>query len=150
MTRTTSWLGTAIFLLLALGTVAGLVPWWITRWQHVAGGMAGGELLAAFGMAMIVLGLIGLLESFARFALVGQGTPAPVLPTQRLVVSGFCRFVRNPHRQHQGLLSASCRSRAGQRVDPRRNRIRRLSDIERSGCARRAEGRSCHRARRLR
>jgi protein-S-isoprenylcysteine O-methyltransferase Ste14 len=36
------------------------------------------------------------LESFARFALQGVGTPAPVFPTQRLVVSGFYRYVRNP------------------------------------------------------
>jgi protein-S-isoprenylcysteine O-methyltransferase Ste14 len=36
------------------------------------------------------------LESFARFAIEGMGTPAPILPTQRLVISGSYRFVRNP------------------------------------------------------
>ena len=35
-------------------------------------------------------------ESFARFARKGLGTPAPVAPTRTLVVSGFYRFVRNP------------------------------------------------------
>jgi protein-S-isoprenylcysteine O-methyltransferase Ste14 len=37
-----------------------------------------------------------LLESFARFALQGVGTPAPVFPTQQLVVRGFYCYVRNP------------------------------------------------------
>lgn len=37
-----------------------------------------------------------LLDSFARFAVQGLGTPAPVLPTSRLVVTGLYRYVRNP------------------------------------------------------
>ena len=37
-----------------------------------------------------------LLDSFARFALKGLGTPAPVFPTRHLVVSGLYRYVRNP------------------------------------------------------
>jgi hypothetical protein len=37
-----------------------------------------------------------LLESFGRFALQGVGTPAPVFPTQHLVVKGFYCYVRNP------------------------------------------------------
>jgi protein-S-isoprenylcysteine O-methyltransferase Ste14 len=40
--------------------------------------------------------VLGLLESFARFALQGLGTPAPVFPTRRLVVTGVYRYVRNP------------------------------------------------------
>jgi len=41
-------------------------------------------------------GLPLLLDSFARFALKGLGTPAPVFPTRHLVVSGLYRYVRNP------------------------------------------------------
>ena len=37
-----------------------------------------------------------LVETFARFALQGRGTPAPVYPTETLVVTGSYRFVRNP------------------------------------------------------
>jgi protein-S-isoprenylcysteine O-methyltransferase Ste14 len=48
------------------------------------------------GALLLGLGLAALLESFARFALAGQGTPAPVLPTRRLVVTGLYRYVRNP------------------------------------------------------
>ena len=36
------------------------------------------------------------LHAFARFVLEGGGTPAPVAPTERLVVGGLYRHVRNP------------------------------------------------------
>ena len=48
------------------------------------------------GGILIVAGLPILLDSFARFALQGLGTPAPVSPPERLVVTGFYRYVRNP------------------------------------------------------
>jgi len=37
-----------------------------------------------------------LLSSFARFAWDGLGTPAPIAPPTRLVVTGFYSRVRNP------------------------------------------------------
>jgi protein-S-isoprenylcysteine O-methyltransferase Ste14 len=88
-------LGSALFLVVAPGTLAGLVPWWISRWtfQEPFGGYGPLRLL---GVVLIALGLPVLLDSFARFALQGLGTPAPLLPTRRLVVQGFYRFVRNP------------------------------------------------------
>jgi protein-S-isoprenylcysteine O-methyltransferase Ste14 len=36
------------------------------------------------------------LHAFTRFALDGLGTPAPMAPTQTLVVTGLYRYVRNP------------------------------------------------------
>ena len=48
------------------------------------------------GGAAIATGLACLLESFARFTVVGRGTPAPLAQTEVLVVSGLYRFVRNP------------------------------------------------------
>ena len=45
---------------------------------------------------LIVAGLFILLDSFARFAIQGLGTPAPVLPTKHLVITGMYRHVRNP------------------------------------------------------
>jgi protein-S-isoprenylcysteine O-methyltransferase Ste14 len=54
------------------------------------------RVVAIVGAVLIGLGLIGLLESFARFALEGRGTPSPILPTRHLIVSGFYRYVRNP------------------------------------------------------
>ncbi len=37
-----------------------------------------------------------LVQAFARFATEGAGTPAPVAPTERLVIGGLYRYVRNP------------------------------------------------------
>ncbi|HWP99485.1 MAG TPA: hypothetical protein VNK92_03345 [Vicinamibacterales bacterium] len=47
-------------------------------------------------MALVVAGAAVLLDSFARFAWIGRGSPAPPLPTETLVVSGLYRYVRNP------------------------------------------------------
>ena len=93
--RTAAIVVTAAFLVLAPGTVVGLVPWWISRWQMRAA-LLGFAPFRMIGVLLIVAGLPVLLESFARFALRGVGTPAPVFPTSRLVVTGFYRFVRNP------------------------------------------------------
>jgi protein-S-isoprenylcysteine O-methyltransferase Ste14 len=56
----------------------------------------GWSLPRIVGVALIVAGLPVLLDSFARFALQGLGTPAPVFPTKHLVVTGWYRYVRNP------------------------------------------------------
>nr|WP_321576619.1 isoprenylcysteine carboxylmethyltransferase family protein [Bradyrhizobium barranii] len=56
----------------------------------------GVELTRFVGAALILAGLAGLVDSFARFALQGLGTPAPIAPTQHLVVTGLYRYVRNP------------------------------------------------------
>jgi protein-S-isoprenylcysteine O-methyltransferase Ste14 len=88
-------LGSAVFLVMAPGFVAGLVPFWISRWRIEAPFL--GTLLFRFaGAVLIALGGIVLLDSFARFALAGLGTPAPVFPTRHLVVTGLYRHVRNP------------------------------------------------------
>jgi protein-S-isoprenylcysteine O-methyltransferase Ste14 len=86
-------IGTSLFLLLAPGVVAGLVPWLITRWRA---GSASAWPTQAVGVALIVSGGLVLLSAFARFVTEGLGTPAPVAPTQRLVIGGLYRHVRNP------------------------------------------------------
>jgi len=88
-------LGSFVFLLLAPGIVAGLVPFRMTRWR-VLPPLLGFEGFRPAGVLLIAAGLLVLLESFWRFAARGLGTPAPVLPTRRLVVSGLYRYVRNP------------------------------------------------------
>ncbi len=83
-----AFLGTAIFLLLTPGTVAGLVPWWISRWS-LRPPFLGLTPVRIVGVALIAASISVLLESFMRFALQGIGTPAPVFPTRHLVVKGF-------------------------------------------------------------
>jgi protein-S-isoprenylcysteine O-methyltransferase Ste14 len=95
MRRLLAILRSAVFLVLAPGTVAGLVPWWISRWRMDTP-ISGWLPLRFLGGLLVVAGLPVLVDSFARFALQGVGTPAPVFPTKHLVVTGLYRFVRNP------------------------------------------------------
>jgi protein-S-isoprenylcysteine O-methyltransferase Ste14 len=88
-------LSTAVFLVLAPGFFVVLVPYWISRW-HFQPPLFGFAPFRIIGALLIVTAAAVLLESFARFALQGLGTPAPVFPTQHLVVKGFYRYVRNP------------------------------------------------------
>jgi protein-S-isoprenylcysteine O-methyltransferase Ste14 len=95
MQRTSAVLGTAIFFVVAPFLAAAIVPWWITRWQFRPA-FLDLELTRAIGGVLIVAGVPGIVDSFARFALQGLGTPAPVAPPQKLVVTGLYRYVRNP------------------------------------------------------
>ena len=87
--------GSIAFFVLAPGTVAFWVPWRITRWE-MAPPLLGLTALRPVGAVLALLGLAGLAESFSRFAIHGRGTPAPVMPPTRLVVTGLYRYVRNP------------------------------------------------------
>src|SRR4051812_2172273 len=84
--------GSVLFLLVAPGVVGGLVPWLLTGWRssHPATAMV------VLGAALIALGTGVLLHAFGRFVFEGRGTPAPTAPTERLVVGGVYRHVRNP------------------------------------------------------
>ena len=88
-------IGSCVFLVIAPGFVAVLVPWWISRWR-LEPALFGCIFVRFLGGVLITLGAVGLVDSFARFALQGVGTPAPVFPTCRLVVTGLYRYVRNP------------------------------------------------------
>jgi protein-S-isoprenylcysteine O-methyltransferase Ste14 len=88
-------LGSMLFLLLAPGVVAGLVPWWLTGWQ-VHEPLPYWLPLRVVGVLLLLAGVAVLLDAFARFVVEGLGTPAPVAPTKRLVVGGLYRYVRNP------------------------------------------------------
>jgi protein-S-isoprenylcysteine O-methyltransferase Ste14 len=81
-----------VFLVVVPGTVAGVVPWWLTGWDsrpHWPG-------LDVVGWTLIAAGVVVLLHAFTRFVVEGIGTPAPVAPTENLVVGGLYRYVRNP------------------------------------------------------
>lgn len=95
MPKTIAVLGSALFFAVAPSSVAGLVPWWITHWEFRPP-FFDLDATRAVGILLIVAGLPGLVDSFARFALQGLGTPAPIAPTRNLVVTGLYRHVRNP------------------------------------------------------
>lgn len=95
MQRTSAVLGSAVFFVVAPCTLAGLVPWLITGWQ-LQPPFLGLELARSIGAIMILAAVPGLIDAFARFALQGFGTPAPIAPPRNLVVTGLYRYVRNP------------------------------------------------------
>lgn len=84
-----------MFLVLAPGVVAGLIPWWLTGWD-VRTPLPFWAPLRVVGLVLLVAGALALVQAFVRFVLEGRGTPAPVAPTERLVVGGLYRHVRNP------------------------------------------------------
>lgn len=88
-------IGSLIFFVIAPGTVAGYVPWRLSLWR-LQSALLGWNGLRGFGVILIAGGVAALLDCFARFAIQGRGTPAPVMPTERVVVSGLYRYVQNP------------------------------------------------------
>src|SRR3954471_22644756 len=85
-------IGSALFLVVAPGVMAGVVPWALTGWRSNDPPLA----LVIVGTLLVAAGLVVLLHTFGRFVVEGRGTPAPVAPTERLVVGGLYRHVRNP------------------------------------------------------
>jgi protein-S-isoprenylcysteine O-methyltransferase Ste14 len=69
-----------------------LFPQWLGFHTDLSGPRAW-RLLAALPS---VLGFSVALRCVYDFGRTGHGTPAPILPPQRLVVVGFYRYVRNP------------------------------------------------------
>lgn len=91
MTTVRAAIGSAVFFLLAPGIVAGVLPWLIGR-------ASAHELplsVRGLGVAVALAGLVVLVKCFADFV-AAKGTPAPVAPTERVVVEGLYRYVRNP------------------------------------------------------
>lgn len=95
MRRSAAATGSALFFAVAPGVVAGVVPWLLTgwnprgAWSHLLPVRIAGAVLTVVAAAVLV-------QAFARFVREGLGTPAPVAPTEHLVVGGLYRYVRNP------------------------------------------------------
>ena len=81
------------------GILGVLLPALITHWRVSPSPIA----LRVLAWALVVIGLVPLLESIARFVWSGRGTLVPFAPTETLVGAGFYRWVRNP--MYVGVLS---------------------------------------------
>jgi protein-S-isoprenylcysteine O-methyltransferase Ste14 len=96
MRRSAAAAGSTVFFVVAPGIVAGLVPWLISGWDVRWARSALAITAMAMGAALVVVAVVVLTRAFVRFVTEGSGTPAPVAPTERLVIGGEYRFVRNP------------------------------------------------------
>jgi protein-S-isoprenylcysteine O-methyltransferase Ste14 len=83
--------GTIVFVAAVPGSVVVLVPWWLSD-----GRIEGSGVAIVVGVAMIVAALPLFVSFCSRFVWEGRGTPAPIAPTEHLVVGGPYRWVRNP------------------------------------------------------
>ena len=92
MGRPEAAIGAALFFLVAPSSIAGLVPWLMTHWRIEPGASSIASIIGALLLVPLVAMLI---ECFTRFVRHG-GTPAPIMPTEHLVVTGLYRRVRNP------------------------------------------------------
>jgi protein-S-isoprenylcysteine O-methyltransferase Ste14 len=84
--------GSLLFLVVEPGVIAGLIPWALTGWEVASPPL----IVEVVGYVILVAGVAVLLHAFFRFVIEGVGTPAPVAPTQHLVIGGLYRYVRNP------------------------------------------------------
>lgn len=83
--------GSLLFFVLAPGANAVLIPWLITQWRN-----PGPPWAVVAGAVVVVAGTAVVVAAFVQFVVEGRGTPAPVAPTEELVVGGLYRWVRNP------------------------------------------------------
>jgi protein-S-isoprenylcysteine O-methyltransferase Ste14 len=86
-------LGSALFVLVGPAVELVIGPWALT-------GLRVGDdppaALQPIGVVLIAAGLAVLVDAYVRFARDGLGTPSPLAPPRRLVVSGVYRFTRHP------------------------------------------------------
>jgi protein-S-isoprenylcysteine O-methyltransferase Ste14 len=89
------WLGTLLFVVILPGTVMIYLPWALTGFQ-LQEPLLGTSLTRVAGVVLLIAAIPLFLEFLWRFVEEGHGTPAPVAPTEKLVVGGTFRRVRNP------------------------------------------------------
>lgn len=88
-------IGTVIFTLVVPGTAIVLVPFVLSGGWTFHPPLAG-EASRWLGVALVVLGAPLFFRFLAGFVREGHGTPAPIAPTEHLVVGGPFQWCRNP------------------------------------------------------
>jgi protein-S-isoprenylcysteine O-methyltransferase Ste14 len=84
---------TALFVLTVPMVELVVGPWALTGFE-VGDGLP--AALRPVGAVLVVVSLVVLADAYFRFARDGLGTPSPLAPPRRLVVSGVYRFARHP------------------------------------------------------
>ena len=75
--------------------MGGFVPWLLTG-GRVEEPLEPWAAFRVLGALLLAAGIVVVVHAFVRFVVEGSGTPAPIAPTERLVVGGAFRHVRNP------------------------------------------------------
>ena len=88
-------IGTTLFVVFVPGTVVVYVPYLLSHWT-VGPPFGGVAMTRWLGLVLLLCGLPIFCDFVLRFVREGRGTPAPIAPTQHLVVGGTFRYVRNP------------------------------------------------------
>lgn len=88
-------LKTAVFTALAPGTVAGLIPRLLARYDRESPSLDS-RIARALGRASLVSGILLYLHTAWRFSAEGEGTPSPSDEPVELVTGGVYRHTRNP------------------------------------------------------
>jgi protein-S-isoprenylcysteine O-methyltransferase Ste14 len=87
--------GTIVFVALVPGTVVVVVPRLLSGWR-IQPPLLPWAPVRWIGLVLLLLALPLFLDFLVGFVRRGRGTPAPIAPPERLVVSGGFRYVRNP------------------------------------------------------
>jgi protein-S-isoprenylcysteine O-methyltransferase Ste14 len=87
-------LRTLIFTMLGPGTVLGVVPWLLLRWEGTA--VLPIPSIWLIGLLPLLLGVGLYLWCAGAFTFIGRGTPAPMDAPKFLVKAGPYHWVRNP------------------------------------------------------
>ncbi len=88
-------IGTIIFTIVVPGSVVVLMPYLLSGWR-INPPLLGSPIVPIAGAALLLAALPFFIAFERRFVVEGHGTPAPIAPTERLVIGGSFQRVRNP------------------------------------------------------
>lgn len=88
-------LKTGVFTVLVPGTVAGLIPRLLARYDREAP-LLDSRIARVIGRVSLISGFLLYLHTALQFSFEGRGTPSPSHETEELVTGGIYAYMRNP------------------------------------------------------
>ena len=105
MSKAIAVLGSALFFVIAPLVLAGFVPWWVTQWEFRPA-FFGVDLTRILGGILIIVGVPGLVDLFARFALSINRARAQIAIARKIIVCAEQKsWDFTPHRR---LYTSAC------------------------------------------